>query len=176
MYHAMIRRFHPRTVIEVGSGWATRAALEAIRRNGTGRLLCIDPEPRHGLPRAVEYRRAFVERVELELFDTLEANDILFIDSSHTAEEAAYHVQTILPRLKPGVYVHHHDIFYPYAPLYAEEEVLRRYYGTAASAFDLCCGLAFVRERDPDLWRALCPRSRLFPQQVPGSLWSRKRG
>jgi hypothetical protein len=46
----------------------------------------------------------------------LAPNDILFIDSSHVAKagsDVAFLFLRILPRLRPGVWVHIHDIFYP---------------------------------------------------------------
>jgi hypothetical protein len=56
------------------------------------------------------------------MFDTLEANDILFIDSSHVAKagsDVCFEIFQILPRLAPEVLVHFHDIFYPFE--YLEE-------------------------------------------------------
>jgi predicted O-methyltransferase YrrM len=173
-YYSIIRSIRPKTIIEVGCGWATRVALRAIDKNGAGRMLCIDPAPRYVLPQNVEFRKAFVEDVELDFFDQLEAGDILFIDSSHTRAEAEYHVKFLLPRLKPGVFVHHHDVFYPYASLFGEEEVLREFYKGENCGFELLCGLSFVRERDPGLCRSLLSSFGLFANRTPGSLWSRK--
>jgi len=47
----------------------------------------------------------------------LQSGDILFIDSSHTVKiggDVNYLFLEILPRLKPGVIVHVHDIFLPF--------------------------------------------------------------
>ena len=57
-----------------------------------------------------------VQQLDLGLFETLHAGDILFIDSSHVVSTGSDVVQEylqILPRLKPGVLVHVHDIFLP---------------------------------------------------------------
>ena len=57
-----------------------------------------------------------MEQVPLETFDALQANDILFIDSSHAVKfggDVCREFLEILPRLKPGVWVHVHDIFFP---------------------------------------------------------------
>ena len=54
----------------------------------------------------------------MEVFDRLEANDVLFIDSSHVAKvgsDVTFILLRVLPRLKPGVIIHFHDIFYPYS-------------------------------------------------------------
>ena len=57
-----------------------------------------------------------VQEVPLSIFDQLEAQDLLFIDSSHVAKigsDVTLILLRILPRLKRGVLVHFHDIFYP---------------------------------------------------------------
>jgi hypothetical protein len=57
-----------------------------------------------------------VQEVELELFQQLGAGDVLFIDSSHvvkTGGDVNYLYLEVLPRLRPGVVVHVHDIFLP---------------------------------------------------------------
>ena len=49
--------------------------------------------------------------------EKLEAGDILFIDSSHeirTGNDVVELLLNILPRLKPGVLIHIHDIFLPF--------------------------------------------------------------
>src|ERR1044071_9524271 len=58
-----------------------------------------------------------VQEINLEFFSQLESGDILFIDSSHTVKiggDVNYLFLEILPRLKPGVIVHVHDIFLPF--------------------------------------------------------------
>src|SRR5205809_130172 len=58
-----------------------------------------------------------VEYVDLEFFSQLDSGDILFIDSSHTVRiggDVNYLFLKVLPRLKPGVIVHIHDIFLPF--------------------------------------------------------------
>jgi hypothetical protein len=57
-----------------------------------------------------------VEEVSLDLFTELEPSDVLFIDSSHvvrTGGDVTYLFLEVLPRLRPGVVVHVHDIFLP---------------------------------------------------------------
>src|SRR5206468_5214202 len=47
----------------------------------------------------------------------LNPGDILFIDTSHevrVANDVAYIYANLLPRIRPGVIVHIHDIFLPY--------------------------------------------------------------
>ncbi|WP_341865592.1 class I SAM-dependent methyltransferase [Helicobacter labetoulli] len=59
-----------------------------------------------------------LQEIDEKLFGELEANDILFIDSTHIAKinsDVNQIIFTILPRLKSGVYIHFHDIFYPFS-------------------------------------------------------------
>jgi len=81
-------------------------------------LISLDPEPRREIDRLCdEVIRERLETVDLDLFDHLEAGDILFIDGSHRCfmdSDVTVAFLDILPRLAPGVIVHFHDIFLPY--------------------------------------------------------------
>ena len=58
-----------------------------------------------------------VQDVDLDPFLALERNDILFIDSTHVVKicsDVNFLLGEVLPRFRPGVYVHVHDIFYPF--------------------------------------------------------------
>src|SRR5687768_12038170 len=81
--YAMVRATQPRRIVEVGSGHSTRFLARAVADGGLAtRITAIDPEPRATLAGLdIEWLRMPVERVEP--FPRLEANDILFIDSSH---------------------------------------------------------------------------------------------
>lgn len=124
-----------------------------------------------------------VEDVDAQIFADLGEKDILFIDSSHTAEEARYHCQHILPNLQPGVIVHHHDFTFPYAVYYlgdheryGEPDVLLEFYSTHKDTFEIKVGAAYVRYRNPDLVNRLVRSYRWNPFRIPGSLWARKKG
>jgi len=57
-----------------------------------------------------------VQDVDAELWSELAAGDVLFIDSSHVAKTGSdvnHLCFEVLPRLRPGVLVHVHDIFLP---------------------------------------------------------------
>jgi len=121
--HAFIRKTRPRRVIEVGSGVSTWCILSALNRNKNEdgkpfELSCIDPNPSgHLSSLPVHLQIAMVEHIDLSFFDRLESGDFLFIDSSHAVRccgDVARIYCEILPRLKPGVFVHIHDITFPY--------------------------------------------------------------
>ncbi len=123
--YCMVRHWKPRRIIEIGSGYSTRILAEALRanleRNGiAGELITIDPSPerlpQNGLGDVVTVIQDRVQHLDVELFDSLCADDILFIDSSHVVSVGSDVVREylqILPRLNPGVLVHFHDIFLP---------------------------------------------------------------
>jgi hypothetical protein len=123
LYYALLRDVRPRHVIEIGGGFSTRLADAALTRNredgADAELICIEPFPEARLtdaqPRATVIQRP-VETVPLEQFDVLQANDVLFIDSSHAVKfngDVCREILEILPRLRRGVWVHVHDIFFP---------------------------------------------------------------
>ena len=121
LYYGMIRLFKPARIIEVGAGHSTCIAALAAIRNGATALEAIEPYPqpflvagRPGLQRLIQQP---VQSVPAAAFSVLEANDILFVDSSHVCKvgsDVNYLILQILPRLKPGVIVHFHDIFLPW--------------------------------------------------------------
>ena len=131
VYYSLIRHLRPKRVVEIGSGYSTRFASKALAHNaGRGRLTCIEPYPEdrlNGLRVKVEVIQKRVEEIDVEFFSQLEANDILFIDSSHTVKfgsDVCYEFLEVLPALRPGVWVHVHDIFFPHD--YPAEWLLKR--------------------------------------------------
>ncbi len=125
VYYSLIRHLKPNKIIEIGSGFSTRLACNAISKNiqesnSKTQLICIEPHPREmlkdNLPKFLELKVSKVQDVGLDMFESLRAGDILFIDSSHalrTGGDVWWEYCEILPRLASGVYVHIHDIHLP---------------------------------------------------------------
>lgn len=123
VYYAQIRDLRPARIIEIGAGMSTRIAALALERNRgeghPGALSCVEPYPQPRLTDQMPEVTLIQSRVEdlaLDSFEQLGANDILFIDSSHVARfggDVCREFLDILPRLKPGVWVHVHDVFFP---------------------------------------------------------------
>ena len=117
--YSLVRSLKPRRIIEVGSGFSTRIILHALDHNEGGELTCIEPYPDAILdnhPGITHLIRKRVQDVDIVLFDDLGMNDILFIDSTHTVKtgsDVVFLFLEVLPRLKPGVVIHVHDIFIP---------------------------------------------------------------
>jgi len=130
--YCLVRSIRPKRMIEIGSGYSTRLLAAAARRNSEEdgvkcEFTAVDPSPQANLEPLQAWVRHYPERIETlpdDMFLSLEAGDILFIDSSHVARigsDVTYLMLNVLPRLKPGVYVHVHDIFLPFE--YLEEIV-----------------------------------------------------
>lgn len=122
-WYSIIRLKKPKKIIEIGSGHSTRMAQAAINKNQqenpnySCKHICIEPYEMPWLSQMnVDLVRKKVETLDLELFQKLERNDILFIDSSHMIRpqgDVLFEFLEILPILKSGVIVHIHDIFSP---------------------------------------------------------------
>ena len=121
--HSVIRHYKPKNIVEVGSGVSTICMLEALRLNEEesgekGSLTAIEPSPSARLKslKDIQLNVSEVQAVSFESFSHLGHNDFLFIDSSHAVKpggDVNYLVLEVLPRLKPGVIVHFHDICFP---------------------------------------------------------------
>jgi predicted O-methyltransferase YrrM len=139
--HAMVRFLKPQRIIEVGSGVSTFCMLAAAHANQseTGRMTsmtCIDPFP---FPKVrslteIELLDQKVQQVPVEIFSTLGPSDLLFVDGTHTVKAASdvnFLVLEVLPRLRPGVVVHFHDIHLPYD---YQPDVLKTFYHWAETS------------------------------------------
>lgn len=116
--YAIVRTVRPRRILEVGSGHSTRFLAQAVADGGLDcTIICIDPQPRadlHRLP--VTLHRRLFSTADASHAAALGAGDILLIDSSHVAmpgSDVDLLLNEILPRLRPGVLIHLHDIFLP---------------------------------------------------------------
>jgi hypothetical protein len=118
--YLMVRCLAPKRIIEVGSGNSTRIIRQAI---ADGNLdvhhVAIDPAPRADISGLTDrvIRRLYEETDISDELCSLEANDILFIDSSHqvhVANDVTKLFCNTIPELKSGVAVHIHDVFLPF--------------------------------------------------------------
>lgn len=115
--YAAVRQFRPNRIVEIGSGDSTYFLARAVKDNGPGRITCIDPRPRRDVVALdVDLRPRLMTCADAEMAGSLEAGDILFIDSSHImlpGMDVDIQFNRMFPRLKRGVIVHLHDIFLP---------------------------------------------------------------
>ena len=158
----MLRTHNPARFLEVGSGVSTKFARRAVARYGLRtRLISIDPQPRNEIDGLCDQvLRKPLEHCSPEMFQALEAGDIFFLDSSHRSfqgSDVTVFFLEILPRLKPGVIVHIHDIYLPYDyisghihRLWNEQYLLATALLFGAARFEILFPSWFVG-RDPDL-------------------------
>jgi predicted O-methyltransferase YrrM len=126
VFYSMIRHFKPKQIIEIGSGFSSALTLDTnnLFFNSQIKLTFIDPYPERlyslisdNDKKSTTIIEKDVQLISLEIFEKLEAGDILFIDSTHVAKTGSdvnYILFEILPRLKAGVLIHFHDIFFPF--------------------------------------------------------------
>lgn len=124
--YVMLRHCRPRRVIEVGSGHSSCVTLDTSERflGNDVEAVFIEPYPEllHSLLQPGDADRITIiperlQDVPLDQFRSLQADDILFINSTHVAKigsDVTYIFNDILPALQQGVVVHFHDIFYPF--------------------------------------------------------------
>jgi methyltransferase family protein len=182
----------PANIVEVGSGYSSAVTLDVVGRKLDWATSCLFIDPytdRLGsllLPGdrgKIEIAQALVQDVDPSAYDRLGPGDILFIDSTHvvkTGSDVVHHLTRVLPRLRPGVLVHFHDIFYPFE--YPEQWAVAE----NRSWNELYCLHAFLHS-NPDYeiiffndfmaqaHRELLGRTMpLFLANPGGSLWLRK--
>jgi methyltransferase family protein len=193
--YCMIRRFKRRRMIEIGSGLSTCLAAGAILKNSDEasstpcRFTAVDPYPaaivRDGIPGLSELLATEVQDVPICSFLELEQDDILFIDSSHVlriGSDVQYECLEILPRLRPGVLVHVHDIFlpaeYPRGWVLGQkrfwtEQYLLQAFLAFNEVFRVLLAASYLHLRRPDVLESAFPS---YDRSVewPGSFWMRR--
>lgn len=186
--YSIIRYFKPRTVIEIGSGSSTLIVINAIDKNKadpsyTCRHICIEPYEQPWLEKTgVILIREKVEKIEKTFFRQLEANDVLFIDSSHIIRpqgDVLFEYLELLPALKPGVLVHVHDVFspkdYPDEWIYNHklwnEQYLLEAFLTFNSEFRIVGALNYLAHNYRNELANKCPVWAAQQHREPGAFW-----
>jgi SAM-dependent methyltransferase len=120
--YGVMRHLKPRRIVEVGCGYSSAALLDANDASFGGRIefTFIDPDlaqlrrlllPGEANPGTLIEKQ--VQDVPNDVFEKLEAGDILLIDTSHVSKvgsDVNHLLFKVLPALKPGVWVHIHDV------------------------------------------------------------------
>lgn len=120
----ILRIVKPKAVIEVGSGFSTAVMLDTNEKYFNNNIEIISIEPNSGRLKSlikpgdnISIYEKNLQDISPVFFEKLNKNDILFIDSSHVSRmnsDVNYIFFEILPRLRSGVYIHFHDIMYPF--------------------------------------------------------------
>jgi hypothetical protein len=189
--YGLLRWLKPRRYLEVGSGFSSAIALDVNERHfgGAMEILLVEPYPerllelvRPGDLDRVELMREPLHRIPNARFAALEPGDVLFVDSTHVSKVGSDVNRIffeILPRLPAGVYVHVHDVFFPFE--YPESWILKgiawneayllRAFLQYNRAFEIVLFNDYLAQRQRDELLRLVPP---FLKNPGGSLWLRK--
>lgn len=203
LLYCFVRAHRPKQVVQIGCGVSTAVCLLAAKDEGySPRIVCIEPYPTEFLRREGEAGR--IELVSRKLEDAgldcirgLGAGDLFFVDSSHTlapAGEVNLIVLEMLPRVPEGVYVHFHDIHFPYdygpdtlssALFFQHETALLYAFLVMNPCFEIAAAAGLLHHRRLDDLRRFFPdmKPRPFNEglsagegQYPSSIFLRRRG
>jgi hypothetical protein len=191
--YCMMRYASPQRIIEIGSGHSSCLMLDTndLYFDGSIALTFIEPNPELLLSlmsgddsEATNIKASRVQDVDFTVFDSLQAGDILFIDSTHVSKifsDVNHIIFEILPRLNDGVLIHFHDIFYPFEyPLdwvyegraWTEAYLLRAFL-QCNRCFRIVLMNTFLERFHSDLFEKTMP---LCLKNPGGSIWIRKEG
>lgn len=192
VWAALLRTVRPTRVIEVGSGYSTAVLLDTNECHLAGAVDVTLIEPFPALVKTVlrpddrvRLIAAALQDVPVDVFDQLQRDDVLFIDSTHVSKtgsdvnQALFH---ILPRLAPGVYIHIHDILdgfeYPREWVYQgrawNEAYVVRAFLQYNTAFEIVLWAPWLARVHPTAVRRAFPAVASDAIAGAASLWLRK--
>jgi predicted O-methyltransferase YrrM len=191
--YCLMRDAKPRRVVEIGCGWSSLLLAQALgenEREGAPQAAVdqIEPYPRTELLRALpdhwQLHESILQRAPLSLFEELGDGDVCFYDGSHVAKpgsDVVWFFAEVIPRLKPGVLVHLHDLFWPAdypdewifdrGQTWNEQYVLQAFLMYNSDFKPVLCNPALMEYHHEDL-------AELFAAVAPipgsGSIWMRR--
>lgn len=188
-YYCMIRHFEPEHIVEIGSGFSTFVADQALQKNGNGRLTLIEPYPKPFLSQIATVDKIIELPVQdiavAELVRLIETAQIWFIDSTHTVKvgsDCLYIYLKVMPQISTDLVVHTHDVNLPFGfpshrvlekHLYWTEQYLLYAYMLDNPKIEVLFGSAYVDKKLPELMQ------RLMGGKFDGgggSIWYRLKG
>ncbi len=188
MLYTLLTQLKPKRYVEIGSGTSTKIAAKAkAEQQLSFSITCIDPYPRKEISSvADEWLSVPLQQAPLSLFESLEANDVLFFDGSHLLHansDVQWFFLEVLPRLKPGVVIQIHDIYLPYDypqnmcdRFYAEQYMLAAMLLINPDRYEIIAANFYMSE-DEELKTILQPLWNELPgvEEHGGSFWMRVR-
>lgn len=189
--YCMLRHLKPKRIIEAGSGYSSCVILDTNELFLNDKISCtfVEPYPerllsllKDGDKEKVEIIEKQLQEIDLKKFAELESGDILVIDSTHVSKigsDVNYIFFEILPVLQSGVYIHFHDIFYPFEYIKEwvyegrawNEAYLLRAFLQHNSAFRIEFFTSFLRRVHGERLGELMP---LCLEHPGGSIWLKK--
>lgn len=169
--HYLLRHLKPKRIIEIGCGYSSAIMLDTdelyLDNNINFTFIDINLDNlKSGLHEDDRSRITMIEQpvqtVDLSIFSRLDSGDLLFVDSSHVSKigsDLNHILFRILPRLKKGVFVHFHDVRYPFEydesliknKVFWNEAYILRSFLQFNSRFEICFWLnALLKQKDCD--------------------------
>lgn len=189
LLYSFLRHLKPSNIIEVGSGYSSALMYDVnnLFFNNQINLTFIEPYPDR-LKRLfgndinkVNLLENKLQEIDLGLFSTLRENDILFIDSSHVSKigsDVNKILFEIMPILNKGVYIHIHDIFYPFeypiSWIYSGSFWNELYLLRAFLMYNDCFSIEFFNTYAIDNCENELSKFPLFSTNIGGSIWLKK--
>lgn len=187
----IINHLNPKKIIEVGSGYSSCLILDTneIFFDNSIDFISIEPHPellfsllRENDSEKMSLLKMKLQDVDINLFKSLQANDILFVDSSHVSKinsDVNCLFFGILPALESGVHIHLHDIFYPfeypkewiYEGRAWNESYLLRAFLSYNRSFRITLFTSFLQSFHKDYLERKIP---LLTRHNGGSIWIQK--
>ena len=173
--HCFVSKVKPRRILQIGCGVSTAVCLRAAAEaNYVAQITCIEPYPTRFLSDATDRGVIKLERRKLQdadphLAEEMEDGDFFFVDSSHAlgpAGEVSRVILEWLPRLQKGVYVHFHDIHFPYdyaadvlqrALFFSHESVLLHAFLALNSDFRILASLSMLHYKRREQLKHILP-------------------
>ena len=193
LYHT-IRHLQPQRIIEVGSGSSSAVMLDIndLFFDSSIKFTFIEPYPERLLNSLTEEDKTKhviiakrVQNVPISTFRSLRENDILFIDSSHVSKTGSDLNQiffNILPIINKGVWIHFHDIFYPFElpehwvlryKRFWNENYLLRAFLMNNNSYEIVLFNSFLHKKHRKWLEVEMPEC-LIDEADTGSIWIRK--
>jgi len=197
--YMMIRQLKPKRYVEVGSGLsAYYCSLAAARNASEGHPLaitCVEPYPFEKLHTiaGINVIAKPVQDVEVALFGQLRGRDVLFIDSSHILRidgDVPFLYLEVLPTLDVGVFIHIHDVPFPYNvpyppqlwvfgqewPMLWNEAMVVQAFLSFNNSFEVTMSTPLLRYFDEDFLRRSIPFYQSIDQNPNtfSSLWLKR--
>lgn len=189
--YCMIRKVKPQKIVEIGSGFSSGVMMDTNEMffDNKIKMTFIDPYPSRLLSIMKENDRNRnrilplpLQSCDCEEFKVLQEDDILFVDSTHISKinsDVNKLLFEILPVLNKGVYIHFHDISYPFeyprewvyeGRAWNENYILRAFL-QYNNSFKIIFFNSFLRRIFGEEFEKAFP---LCFQNPGGSLWIRK--
>ena len=190
--NCFFRTFKPKNIIEIGCGFSSAVMLDTkdmYLKDEDINFTYIEPNPERLLRLVKEDDHINLIQKRLQdvdpntIINNLNKGDLLFIDSTHVMKynsDVLYIFNKILPNIKSGVYVHFHDIFYPFEypdkwvqeGRFWNEAFLLKQFLSYNNEWEIKLWISMLYNKNPELIKEKFP---LLEKRISGSIYLEKK-